>query len=85
MIKGKEGLKMLVLGLTGVIDSILESFGMAHTGLRRDAFAVLMKDGKLIAEIEIERLNKMQPGRHSADDVRAITAGPFRRRPAIGR
>jgi hypothetical protein len=77
---------MLVLGLTGVIGPILESFGMAHTVLRRDdVFAVLMKDGKIIAEIEIERLNKMQPGRHSADDARAIIAGPFRRRPAIGR
>lgn len=76
---------MLVLGLTGVIDPILELFGMTHTGLRRDVFAVLMKDGKFIAEIEIERLNKMQPSRYSADDARAITAGPFRRRPAIGR
>jgi hypothetical protein len=76
---------MLVLGLTGVIDPILESFGMAHTGLRRDVLAVPMKDGKLIAEVEIERLNKMQPSRYSANDVRAIIAGPFRRRPAIGR
>ena len=50
---------MLVLGITGGIESLYEPTKFPST-LGHDAAAVLMEDGKVIAGIEEERINRIK-------------------------
>lgn len=51
---------MLILGLTGGIDSLFESTGISDTGQGHDTAAVLMEDGVVIAGIEEERIIRIK-------------------------
>lgn len=51
---------MLVLGLTGGIDSVFEMTMLSNTGLGHDSAAVLLENGQVIAGIEEERLSRIK-------------------------
>ncbi|WP_415878276.1 carbamoyltransferase [Methylomonas sp. TEB] len=51
---------MLVLGLTGGIDSLLEATGISDTGIGHDSAAVLIRDGVVLYAIEEERLSRIK-------------------------
>ncbi|MFI3157241.1 MAG: carbamoyltransferase C-terminal domain-containing protein [Methylococcaceae bacterium] len=51
---------MLILGLTGGIDSVFESTMLPHTGLGHDSAAVLLENGQVIIGIEEERLSRIK-------------------------
>jgi carbamoyltransferase len=60
-----EGLEMLVLGFNGGLDS--ESTGTrlpAARGLLHDSSAVLVSDGRVLAAVEEERLNRVKHSDH---------------------
>ncbi len=51
---------MLILGITGGIDSVFETAMLAHTGLGHDSAAVLLENGKVVSGIEEERINRIK-------------------------
>ena len=51
---------MLVLGITGGWDAVYEKQYKVHNAMRHDAAAVLIDNGKVVAAIEEERLNRIK-------------------------
>lgn len=51
---------MLVLGITGGWDAVHERQFQTHNAMRHDAAAVLVEDGRVVAAIEEERLNRIK-------------------------
>ncbi|WP_031431300.1 carbamoyltransferase family protein [Methylomicrobium agile] len=51
---------MLILGITGGIDSVFETVMLAHRGLGHDSAAVLLENGKVVSGIEEERISRIK-------------------------
>lgn len=51
---------MLILGITGGIDSVFEAAMLAHSGLGHDSAAVLLENGKVVSGIEEERISRIK-------------------------
>ncbi|MGZ4969982.1 MAG: carbamoyltransferase N-terminal domain-containing protein [Methylobacter sp.] len=51
---------MLILGITGSIDSLVESTILPNKGIGHDSAAVLLENAEVISGIEEERINRIK-------------------------